>query len=383
MSALASLCQTARAQLGLLAQGGPGFVQLALTNACNAHCRFCSFPQVRPADRVMAEPQRLGRGLRLLADAGVRYLVFTGGEPLLYPHLEEVLSTAREVGCHSLLCTNASLLHRRRLAALRQAGLSHVIISIDAASAPEHDQHRGLPGLSRAIRGLVPQIYQQGMIPVASVTLSRLFSDFEQMGCFLTSLGFQQVTFSFPVTELQSSYLSYAAHDSVTFTPDELAATLQRLKAWKARAPLTVLNPALGLTELQRQLAGRPVRFPCLAGYKYFFIDWHLKVYRCHYLPQVLGPLEDFPRLAQAPDHCRACLGDCYRDASVQQSLAVALGDAWVYLKQGKWGQALGRLLQPENVLSLGAALEGRHWLPGKGGRTYGAHNTSGYCHGG
>jgi MoaA/NifB/PqqE/SkfB family radical SAM enzyme len=354
-------------QMRLLAQGGPGFVQIALTNACNAHCRFCSFPQVKPEDRVMADPERLGRGLQTLAAVGVRYLVFTGGEPLLYPHLEDILTEARDLGFHSLLCTNARLLNQERIQALHQAGVSHLIISIDAASEQEHDQHRGLPGLCCAIRTLLPHINHSGMIPVASVTISRLFSDFEVLGDFLARLGFNLATFSYPVTKLHSSYMSYAAHDSVTFSPEEMVAIFKRLKGWKTKAPITILNPSLGITELQRQLCGLPLRFPCLAGSKYFYIDWHLQVYRCHYLHNVLGSLEDFAALPRESDDCHACLIDCYRDASVQQYLAVALGDAWGELCRGKWGKALGRLMHPETFLSLGAILESRHWLGGNG----------------
>ena len=125
----------------------------------------------------------------------------------------------------------------------------------------------------------------------------------------------------------------------------------QRLKGWKHQAPVTILNPRLGMTELQRQLCGQPRRFPCLAGYKYFYIDWHLNVYRCHYHHQVLGPLEDFAALPPQRDDCHACLMDCYRDASIQQYIAVALGDAWAEVRQGKWGQALGRLLHPDTIL--------------------------------
>jgi MoaA/NifB/PqqE/SkfB family radical SAM enzyme len=357
------LAKTLKAHLRLLTHGGPGFVQIALTNACNAQCRFCSFSQLEPRERVMADPERLLRGLHALAAAGVRYVVFTGGEPLLYPHLKDVLTEARDLGIHNLLCTNGLLLNRDWIATLEQAGVSHLIISIDAASEREHDGHRGFPGLCRAIRALLPHINRAGMQPVASVTISRLFSDFGGLGNFLAHLGFKLATFSYPLTNLHSSYLSYANHDTVTFSAAEMVDIFQRLKVWKSTAPVTVLNPSLGLTELQRQLCGRPLRFPCLAGYKYFYLDWHLNVYRCHYLQEVLGPVEDFATLPRERDDCHACLIDCYRDASVQQFLAVALGDAWGELRQGRWGQALGRLLHPDNVLSLGAILESRHWL--------------------
>ncbi len=50
---------------------------------------------------------------------------------------------------------------------------------------------------------LLPEIKRSGMTPVASVTISRLFSDFEVLGNFLAHLGFKLATFSYPLTNLQ------------------------------------------------------------------------------------------------------------------------------------------------------------------------------------
>ena len=72
-----------------------------------------------------------------------------------------------------------------RIDILHKAVSPHLIISIDAASEQEHDEHRGLPGVCRAIRSLLPLINHSGMIPVASVTISRLFELFEVLGTFL------------------------------------------------------------------------------------------------------------------------------------------------------------------------------------------------------
>jgi MoaA/NifB/PqqE/SkfB family radical SAM enzyme len=105
-------------------------------------------------------------------------------------------------------------------------------------------------------------------------------------------MGFERVTFSYPITRLQSSYLGFADHYSVDFTPEELYQWFDQIKQLKASTSMAILNPRLALTDLQRQLGNRPGRFPCLAGYKYFFVDWHLQVYRCHYLPENLGPLD-------------------------------------------------------------------------------------------
>jgi MoaA/NifB/PqqE/SkfB family radical SAM enzyme len=356
---------TAKELLHLVLQGGPGFCQIAVTNACNARCRFCGFPRVAPAERLMAEPSRLLQGLKVLKAKGIHYICLTGGEPLLYPALLPTLVRARDLAIQTILCTNGSLLTPAYIRDLRAAGLKTMIISLDAPSADRHDAHRGLPGLTGHIREMVPELRRAGLAPVASVTLSRLISDLGEMLRFLEELGFQRVTFSYPITRLNSSYLGCAEHYSVDFTPEELHRWFTQVKALKATTSVNILNPWLALSDLQRQLEHRPGRFPCLAGYKYFFVDWHLEVYRCHFLGDTLGPLEEFCRVPPIRDGCCACTIDCYRDPSVYQYLAVSVADTLAALRQGRWRKALGTLLHPYNLLSLAALLEARHWVQG------------------
>jgi MoaA/NifB/PqqE/SkfB family radical SAM enzyme len=349
--------------LRLIIQGGPGFCQIAVTNACNAHCRFCSFPRVNPTTWMMADPARLYRGLEAMAANGVRYLCLTGGEPLLYPELLPVLDRARTCGLHTLVCTNGSLLTPALIRAFQDVDLHTLIISLDAPAAGDHDAHRGLPGLTGHIQEMLPELRRAGLNPVASVTLSRLIHDLGEMLRFLEDLGFTRVTFSYPLTRLHSPYLGYADHASVSFTPAEMHRWFSHIKELKGTSRVQILNPGLALSDLQRQLEHRPGRFPCLAGYKYFFVDWHLNVYRCHYLGEPLGSLEDIAALTPIRQDCTACAIDCYRDPSVFQYLAVSVADALVNLRRGRWLPALGTLLHPYNFLSLAALMEGRHWL--------------------
>jgi MoaA/NifB/PqqE/SkfB family radical SAM enzyme len=349
--------------LRLFLEGGPGLVQIAVTNACNARCRFCSFPRVPPADLAMADPRRLSRGLASLRRRGAHYLTVTGGEPLLYPHLLPALDQARQLGLSTLLITNGALLTPRLLRDLAQAGLDGLIISLDAASAPAHDEHRGLPGLTAHIRDLLPLAREVGLHPVASVTLSRLIHDLDALVRFVKDLGFPRLTFSYPLTGLASSYLGYADHDLVNYSPSELDALFSRILAVKSRAPLAVLNSRQGLLDLKRRLHGQPRRFPCLAGFKHFYVDWHLEVYRCHVLSQTLGPLEDIHQAPRLRDGCDACASECYRDASVFQHVAVSCADALAAWRRGQWLQGLSTLLHPHNFLALTDLLDGRHWV--------------------
>jgi MoaA/NifB/PqqE/SkfB family radical SAM enzyme len=283
----------------------------------------------------------------------------------LYPDLLPALGRARDLGIHTLLCTNGWRLTPAYIRELKAAGLKTLIVSIDGPTAAVHDGHRGLPGLTGHIRELLPTMRQAGLNPVASVTLSRLIIDLGEMFRFLEELGFRRVTFSYPITRLNSSYLGFADHYSVDFTPQELYEWFGRVKALKAATSLNILNPSLALDELQRRLSGRPARFPCLAGYKYWFVDWNLQVFRCHYLDESLGPLEEFGRIPPIRTDCNACAIDCYRDPSVYQYLAVSVADSLAALRRGQWLLGLGTLLHPHNFLSLAALLEGRHWLRG------------------
>jgi MoaA/NifB/PqqE/SkfB family radical SAM enzyme len=280
---------------------------------------------------------------------------------LLYPALLPALGRARDLGLHTLLCTNGSLLSPAYIGGLKAAGLETLIISLDAPTAAAHDAHRGLPGLTGHIREMVPELRRAGLDPVASVTLSRLIGDLGEMLRFLEELGFRRVTFSYPVTRLHSSYLG---------VPTTIPTFLKELYRWFGRVKesrptsLHILNPRLALSELQRRLTGRPARFPCLAGYKYWFVDWNLQVYRCHYLDEPLGPLEELCQIQPIRNGCNACAIDCYRDPSVYQYLAVSVADTLAALRRGNWREGLGALLHP--YLSPGRPAGRPLWLRGR-----------------
>lgn len=351
--------------LKLLLAGGPGFCQLAVTNACNARCRFCSFAAVPEPQKVMADPGRLLAGLVPLQRRGVRYLTITGGEPLLYPPLWALLTQARRLGLTTLLVTNGALLSPEVLRRLRQAGLGRLLISLDSADPQVHDAQRGLPGLAAHIRELVPWAAREGLHPTASVTLSRLTGEVKHLAVSLKNQGFVALTFSYPLTRLESSYLGYARHPLVDFSPLELGRLLDGLHSLLRRPPLPVLNTHWGLREVKRRLQGRSEGLSCLAGHKFFYIDWHLEVYRCHILGHRLGPLEQFHRFSPVRTPCRACVSECYLDASAYQHLAASLADALAAWRQGAVRACLTHLFQAGNLRSLEALWQGRRWLRG------------------
>jgi hypothetical protein len=103
--------------------------------------------------------------------------------------------------------------------------------------------------------------------------MSRLI-DYPALPEALRNLGFGAVTFSYPLRTLPSSYLACAKSPLVDFAPEELHASFDAVKALSEHFP--VLNPVASNEDMQRHLRGEPERFGCLAGWKFFYLDWHL-----------------------------------------------------------------------------------------------------------
>lgn len=334
-----------------LVDGGPGFCQFGINNACNAGCEFCSFniDALPKAEWRFVPLSKARQAIDILVRHGMRYLVITGGEPMLHPDLYAIMAHARSRGMVVILVTNGSRLNPKSIQALKDNGLSSIIISIDAASAEAHESNRKLARVCTRIQQANTVLRRLRIQSTASVTMSRLIDDYDALPAFLEGLGFSSVTFSYPLTTLGSSFLGFADSGLVTYSTEELLEAFEAVKRLKSR--MHVLNPTASIEDMQRSLRQQPQRFSCLGGYKYFYLDWQLMLWRCHYWEKPLCSIFEFDDSYRVRDGCTRCMIDCYRDASVMQHVAVAVSDSVDEARQGHLRQA-GRLLFNRNSLA-------------------------------
>lgn len=346
-------------------QGGPGFSHFAITNLCDAHCGFCGFAvgKLKASDMKSVSLQDGLDCIDILYRNGIRYLIFVGGEPLLHKDLLTFIAHARAKGMTPLVSTNGSHLTPELIHRMKDAGLASVIISVDAPSVALHEKNRGLSGLCDKIAAANRVLNEIKLQTTASVTVSKLitYDDYDLLPAFLKSLGFEEVTFSYPLEYLKSSYLSFSENGLVHFTADELVTIFEKLKTLKSK--IAVLNNTISLGEMQKFLLGKPQHFGCLGGYRYFYVDWNLDVYRCHYWSQPMCKISEFGPDKLIRDNCQLCMIDCYRDPSVLQHIAVSLTDANHFWQAGKYRQALGAIFRKTNYWSLKAVIEQMNWI--------------------
>jgi cyclic pyranopterin phosphate synthase len=118
-------------------------LRISVTDRCNFRCSYCMPKEVfdhrhafLPQTSLLSF-EEITRLARLFADAGVRKLRLTGGEPLLRKNIERLvgmlaaLRTPQGQPLDLTLTTNGSLL-ARKAAALKAAGLGRVTVSLDA-----------------------------------------------------------------------------------------------------------------------------------------------------------------------------------------------------------------------------------------------------------
>lgn len=138
----------------------PTLVHFMPALACNQHCRFCSYGHRTKDDG----PEQHGwKNMALMSDAfmgadkmrecvadwramGVKAVELTGGgEPLIWPHVDEFLSLAADWGVDLGLVTNGTALTEHRAARFGATNWQWARVSIDAGSREHYVATRRVP----------------------------------------------------------------------------------------------------------------------------------------------------------------------------------------------------------------------------------------------
>lgn len=115
------------------------FAQIEPTTRCNFICGFCSGRQMDQSDLDLADFDRL-----LDSFPDLKHIELQGeGEPLLHKGFFEMARRARERGIELSMITNGSLLSEERVAAILDAGMVAVNVSIESPDEGAFARIRG------------------------------------------------------------------------------------------------------------------------------------------------------------------------------------------------------------------------------------------------
>ena len=125
----------------------PFLVIWEVTQACDlacVHCRASAISCRHPQELSTQEGFAL---LRAIKSFGEPLMVFTGGDPLKRPDLQELLRFSVDLGLRTTITPSATpLLTSETVRMIQRCGVARMAISLDGPNAASHDSFRRSPG---------------------------------------------------------------------------------------------------------------------------------------------------------------------------------------------------------------------------------------------
>ncbi|MCC2598777.1 GTP 3',8-cyclase MoaA [Sphingobacterium sp. FBM7-1] len=137
-------------------------LRVSLLDRCNFACTYCvceEEPQAAPhmsmpRQVILSSDELLDLISRLHQLLQLRTIRLTGGEPLLYPDLPQLIQGIRRLGISDIRMTTNGFLLAKKAAALREAGLRSINVSLDALSERAFLRVTKRAGLQQVLDGI-------------------------------------------------------------------------------------------------------------------------------------------------------------------------------------------------------------------------------------
>ena len=300
-----------------------GNIVFEMTDACNQCCRFCynywrdgSNPIAAPSDALVRKTLR-----KLLSQAAVGTISFSGGEPMLLKNIHDLAMYARLRGSNVNILTNGTLLTPDALANFESLGIGAIQIPLLSAESGIHDYLTSLPGSwekARTALWRVATLMPAGAYAVLVVTKLNApgVSDTLKL---IRDLGVRNVM----VNRFNIGGMGIRNAHELVMGPDTLRQAFADVEAFAAAhremlfvsgvcTPACLMDtaayPHITFSGCSTDLSRRPVA-----------VSWRGDVRFCNHSPNVLGNIYDRPigeilsdpavtaRYAAVPDKCSAC----------------------------------------------------------------------------
>ena len=260
----------------------PFFVQLVPTSRCNLNCRYC-FGQFHEREGDQFPRDKLFQVIDGLAELGTRFILLTGGEPMTYSHITDLIRHIASHRIEILLGTNGLQVAERIDDLMPVETFS---ISLDG-SREHHDYYRGDGSYDVAMRA-IHAARDRGKRVQLQYTMTRdLINSFEAVRKIAEDLGcFIGINFLRPQRQAGGSVINpdEASNQEI----EEFISYLIKTRPGELPYPLSILKRVSNWPyEYDRDMichredlnGYRPI--PCSAGKLMIAIDNKGDIYPC------------------------------------------------------------------------------------------------------
>lgn len=133
------------------------YMRISVIDSCNLNCYYCN-PQDNnkkcQAINILSVKKVLCI-VRAATRLGITHFRLTGGEPLLHPQIDEMVSQIKKIpGVRSVSLTTNAVLLAQRTKRLKEAGIDSINVSLDTIDASEYECITQKPLLKEVENGI-------------------------------------------------------------------------------------------------------------------------------------------------------------------------------------------------------------------------------------
>lgn len=237
----------------------PVLVQIVVTRRCNLACGYCY--EYDKVSKPVPLPELKAR-VDALRKLKAVFVTLNGGEPLLHPHIAELVRYIAEAGMVPMINTNGHVLKAPLIRRLNEAGLFGMQLSCDSLEDNEVTE--------KSMRRLRPKLellreHAQFTVRVNGVLGSGNPAEMEEVAKEVVGFGFG----------FQCSLMRDSQGQALPLSEEALQAYL-RIRALKGRLPHVLHD------NFQLPLArGESKPWKCRAGARHFEVDGAGLVHLC------------------------------------------------------------------------------------------------------
>jgi MoaA/NifB/PqqE/SkfB family radical SAM enzyme len=206
-------------------------IQFQYDYTCNFRCQHCSISRFQVSKKDKAKDKRrfftisdVKELSRQADEMGLAHIDITGGEPLVFPDLDDLIKAIDPQKFYIQSDTNGWLMNDKKAKHLKSIGLDKIQLSLDSLSANEHDEFRRAKGShERALRAIDASLTAGlNIIIYTTVTHQRVRSEeFIQFLEFAKSKGVAVVAgYAKPVGEWEGNFDVLVNKDDMDYVRD-------------------------------------------------------------------------------------------------------------------------------------------------------------------
>jgi radical SAM protein with 4Fe4S-binding SPASM domain len=258
-----------------LALGVPWSVQMDVTYRCNERCVHCYLGHDDHGEMSTAEIKGV---LDQLAEAGVFFLVFSGGEVFMRMDFFELVEYARSLMFSVKVKTNAFMIHEEEAGRLARLHIDAVQVSIYSHRPEVHDEITKLPrSLERSVEG-IRRLRNRGVkVIIANVLMRQNLADYAGVKALAQELG-AEYTIDPTITPMMNGDRSVVR---LGIGSEELADVFRNPELVGDVTEFCAPPPAVNEDVLDE--------IPCSAGHTACYISPYGDIYPCVQFPLPTG----------------------------------------------------------------------------------------------